>query len=52
MSGPHCGGWPDRTARHAESLDANEEELPENSRAVYRRLKLPDSEIRILLQHS
>jgi predicted enzyme related to lactoylglutathione lyase len=31
-------------------LDATEEELPEASRPVYRRLRLPDGEIRILLQ--
>ena len=34
------------------ALDAAEEELPENSRSVYRRLKLPDSDIRILLQRT
>ena len=34
------------------ALDATDEELPESSRPVYRRLKLPDSEIRILLQHT
>ena len=32
------------------ALNAAEESLPENSRHVYRRLRLPDSEIRILLQ--
>jgi hypothetical protein len=32
------------------ALDAVEEEIPEASRHVYRRLHLPDSEIRILLQ--
>jgi predicted enzyme related to lactoylglutathione lyase len=32
------------------ALDATEEELPEASRPVYRRLQLPDAEIRILLQ--
>jgi predicted enzyme related to lactoylglutathione lyase len=32
------------------ALDATEEKLAEQSRAVYRRLRLPDSEIRILLQ--
>jgi predicted enzyme related to lactoylglutathione lyase len=32
------------------ALDATEESLPENSRPVYRGLRLPDSEIRILLQ--
>jgi predicted enzyme related to lactoylglutathione lyase len=34
------------------ALDAVEEELPINSRTVYRRLRLPDSEIRILLQRT
>lgn len=34
------------------ALDATEEELSENSRSVYRRLKLPDSEIRILVQRT
>ena len=32
------------------ALNAAEEPLPENSRHIYRRLRLPDSEIRILLQ--
>jgi predicted enzyme related to lactoylglutathione lyase len=32
------------------ALDATEEELSEQSRSVYRRLRLPDAEIRILLQ--
>jgi hypothetical protein len=32
------------------ALNAAEEPLPEQSRPVYRRLRLPDSEIRILLQ--
>lgn len=32
------------------ALNATEESLPEQSRPVYRRLRLPDSEIRILLQ--
>ncbi|HYZ57386.1 MAG TPA: VOC family protein [Streptosporangiaceae bacterium] len=32
------------------ALDAAEEPLSENSRQVYRRLRLPDSEIRVLLQ--
>jgi hypothetical protein len=31
------------------ALNAAEESLPEQSRPVYRRLRLPDSEIRILL---
>lgn len=34
------------------ALHATEEELSESSRPVYRRLKLPDAEIRILLQHT
>lgn len=34
----------------AAALDATEEPVNEGSRAVYRRLRLPDSEIRILLQ--
>jgi hypothetical protein len=34
------------------ALNATEESLPENSRYVYRRLRLPDSEIRILLQRT
>lgn len=34
----------------AAALDATEEPLPETSRQVYRRLRLPDAEIRILLQ--
>jgi len=32
------------------ALDATEEELSDQSRTVYRRLRLPDAEIRILLQ--
>ena len=32
------------------ALDATEEPLSEQSRPIYRRLRLPDSEIRILLQ--
>lgn len=34
------------------ALDAEEEPLAESSRHVYRRLRLPDSEIRVLLQHT
>ena len=34
------------------ALNATEESLSENSRHVYRRLRLPDSEIRILLQRT
>jgi hypothetical protein len=32
------------------ALNAVEEPLPENSRHIYRRLRIPDSEVRILLQ--
>ncbi len=32
------------------ALGATEESLPEQSRPIYRRLRLPDSEIRVLLQ--
>lgn len=32
------------------ALDAEEDPISENSRPVYRRLRLPDSEIRVLLQ--
>lgn len=34
------------------ALDAAEESVAPQSRHVYRRLKLPDSEIRVLLQHT
>lgn len=34
------------------ALDAPEEPLPEQSRSIYRRLHLPDSDIRILLQRT
>ena len=34
------------------ALDATEEQLGEASRHVYRRLRLPDSNMRILLQHT
>lgn len=34
------------------ALDAAEEILPEASQPVYRRLRLPDSEVRILLQRT
>lgn len=36
----------------AAALDAKEEPLSETSSQVYRRLRLPDSEIRILLQRT
>jgi len=34
------------------ALDATEEPVAEQSRAIYRRLRLPDSDIRILLQRT
>ena len=34
------------------ALDAKEEQLGESSRHVYRRLRLPDSDVRILLQRT
>ena len=34
------------------ALAAEEEQLGETSRHVYRRLRLPDSDVRILLQHT
>jgi predicted enzyme related to lactoylglutathione lyase len=34
------------------ALDATEEQLSEESRHIYRRLRLPDSDIRILLQRT
>jgi len=34
------------------ALDATEEPVAEQSRAIYRRLRLPDSNIRILLQRT
>ena len=34
------------------ALDATEEPLSERSRHIYRRLRLPDSEIRVLLQRT
>lgn len=34
------------------ALDATEEPISEPSRSVYRRLRLPDSEIRVLLQRT
>lgn len=36
----------------AAALDATEEQIAEASRHVYRRLRLPDSEVRVLLQHT
>ncbi|GAA1879571.1 VOC family protein [Asanoa iriomotensis] len=34
------------------ALDATEEPVADQSRHIYRRLRLPDSEIRVLLQHT
>lgn len=34
------------------ALDAAEEAVSEQSRSVYRRLRLPDAEVRVLLQHT
>lgn len=34
------------------ALDATEEPISEESRLVYRKLRLPDSDVRILLQHT
>ena len=34
------------------ALDGSEEPVGESSRHVYRRLRLPDAEIRVLLQHT
>ncbi len=43
----------DRATRFwSAALDAIEEPVNEESRAVYRRLRLPDSEVRILLQRT
>lgn len=36
----------------AAALDATEEQLPEQSRPIYRQLRLPDSDIRVLLQRT
>ena len=36
----------------SEALNATEETVSEQSRHIYRRLRLPDSEIRILLQRT
>lgn len=36
----------------SQALGATEEQLPDPSRDVYRRLRLPDSDIRILLQRT
>lgn len=40
------------TAFWSAALEAKEEQLQEASRDIYRRLRLPDSEIRILLQQT
>jgi predicted enzyme related to lactoylglutathione lyase len=47
-----CNDLDKATAFWAATLAATEEPIPEPSRQVYRRLKLPDSDIRVLLQHT
>jgi predicted enzyme related to lactoylglutathione lyase len=47
-----CSDLDAATTFWAAALDATEEQLAEPSSQVYRRLRLPDSEIRILLQHT
>lgn len=42
----------DGVAFWSAALDADEEALSERSRHVYRRLRLPDSELRVLLQRT
>ena len=42
----------DGVAFWSEALDGTEEIVSEQSRHIYRRLRLPDSEIRILLQNA
>jgi predicted enzyme related to lactoylglutathione lyase len=47
-----CGDL-DAAARFwAAALGATEEPIAQQSRHVYRRLKLPDSDVRVLLQHT
>lgn len=45
-----CDNLDRATTFWSTALDATEEPVAEQSQAVYRRLKLPDSEIRVLLQ--
>jgi hypothetical protein len=47
-----CDDLEQAVAFWSAALDAAEEPLPESSQSVYRRLRLPDSEIRILLQRT
>jgi predicted enzyme related to lactoylglutathione lyase len=47
-----CDDLDRATAFWAAALAATEEPIAEPSRHVYRRLKLPDSDIRVLLQHT
>ncbi|WP_426514857.1 VOC family protein [Dactylosporangium sp. McL0621] len=47
-----CDDLDSATRFWSAALDAQEEELLEPSRQVYRQLRLPDSEIRVLLQRT
>ena len=47
-----CDDLDSATAFWAAALAATEEPIAEPSRQVYRRLRLPDSDIRVLLQHT
>jgi hypothetical protein len=47
-----CGDLDQAVTFWSAALDVPEELIPEPSRQVYRRLRLPDSDIRILLQHT
>jgi hypothetical protein len=47
-----CSDLDKATEFWASALDATEEPVAPQSRHVYRQLRLPDSEIRILLQHT
>jgi predicted enzyme related to lactoylglutathione lyase len=47
-----CNDLDAATRFWAEALDAAEEPVAPQSRHVYRQLKLPDSEVRFLLQHT
>ena len=47
-----CSDLDTATEFWAAALGATEEPIAEPSRQVYRRLRLPDTEIRVLLQHT
>lgn len=47
-----CDDLDRATSFWSAALDATEEPLPEKTRVVYRRLRLPDSNVRILLQRT